>query len=173
MAITTTCSRCGEEDETILHCFWDCRFSKNIWHGIGFSDTHFFSNQNAQIWVKVAATGPRGSCFLAALWWVWRHRNLMCLNNETWSLFHIMNNIHNSTDDIVKAFQQGETTDHRERFVKWNYQNHTNTILNVDGSCLGTLNRAGFVVPFATLMVFTSLVSLDTYSTLMSSSWLS
>jgi len=53
MAIAATCSHCGEEEETLLHCFRDCRFSKNIWHEIGFSDAHFFSDQNAHNWLML------------------------------------------------------------------------------------------------------------------------
>lgn len=144
MATAATCSRCGEEDETILHCFRDCCFSKNVWHKMEFTDTHFFSGQNAHSWINVAATGPRSSYFLAALWWVWRHRNLMCLNNETWSLFRITNNIQNSADRNIKSFQRSGRIPQPERFVKWNCHNHLGTILNADGSCLGTPIRAGF-----------------------------
>ncbi|XP_024629919.1 uncharacterized protein [Medicago truncatula] len=111
---------------------------------VGFTDTHFFSEQNVHSWVNVVATSSRGACFLAALWWIWRHRNLMCLNNETWSLFRITNNIHNSTNGIIKTFQQSDRTAILERLVKWNCQNHSGSILNVDGSCLGTPIRAGF-----------------------------
>jgi len=68
----------------------------------------------------------------------------MCLNNETWPLFRITKNIHNSTYGIIKSFQQSVRIAHPERFVKWNCQNHSGTILNVDGNCLGTPIRAGF-----------------------------
>jgi len=144
MANAATCSHCGEDNETLLHCFRDCRFSKEVWHEIGFTDTHFFTEQNAHSWVNTAATGPISTCFLAALWWVWRHRNLMCLNNETWSLFRIINNINNSTDAIIKSFQNNESVAQQDRFVRWNCHNHSCTILNVDGSCLGSPVRAGF-----------------------------
>jgi len=59
------CPRCGTHEETILYCVRDCIHSKNIWHRIGFSALDFFS---------------------AGVWWAWRHRNLMCLNNEVWSI---------------------------------------------------------------------------------------
>jgi len=144
MAATATCSRCGDEDETILHCVRDCRFSKRIWHAIGFSDTIFFSDQNAYNWVNVAATGSRGMCFLAGLWWVWHHRNMMCFNNKTWSLFCLTNNIHNSTYCIVNNFQHTDKIAHLDHFVKWNCQNHLGTIINVDGSCTGSPIRTGF-----------------------------
>jgi hypothetical protein len=75
---------------------------------------------------------------------VWRYCNLMCLNNESWSLFRITNNIHNSEEAIRTSFQRDGRIAHLERFVKWNCNNHMGSILNVDGSCLGTPIRAGF-----------------------------
>jgi hypothetical protein len=144
MSTAATCSRCGEEDETILHCMLDCCFSKNVWHEMGFTDPLFFSDQNAHSWVNITATGPRSACFLATLWWVWRHRNLMCLNNETWPLFRITSNIRNTADGNIKSFHQSGRIAHPKRFVKWNCHNHSGTILNVDDSCLGTPIRAGF-----------------------------
>jgi hypothetical protein len=68
----------------------------------------------------------------------------MCLNNESWSLSHITNNIHNSAEGIRMSFQRDGRAAHPERFVKWNCNNHMGSILNVDGSCLGTPLRAGF-----------------------------
>ena len=143
MATSAICTHCGEEDENLLHCIRDCHVSRNIWHKIGFTNTEFFSDQNAHVWIKSAATGPHGSYFLAGLWWVWRHRNLMCLNNDTWSLFRITSNIFNSADGIIKSFQQDVRIAHPDRFVKLNCQNRFGSILNVDDICLGTPICAG------------------------------
>ena len=38
--------------------------------------------------VKLFGEKPHSTLFLASLWWAWRKRNLICLNNETLSLFH-------------------------------------------------------------------------------------
>jgi len=117
MAPSATCSRCGEDDETLIHCIRDYRFSRNIWNKIGFSDGDFFSAQNAHVWINSATSGPRGSLFLAGLWWVWRYRNLMCLNNEFWSLFRITNNIHNSAEAIRTTFQKDVRIAHPKRLL--------------------------------------------------------
>jgi len=39
---STTCSRCGVFEETVIHCIRDCSSSKAIWQHIGFSDPSFF-----------------------------------------------------------------------------------------------------------------------------------
>jgi len=68
----------------------------------------------------------------------------MCLNNESWSQFCIVTNIHNSADTITSVFKNGETTTTVDRFVKWNCDNHMGTILNVDESCNGIPIWTGF-----------------------------
>jgi len=94
----------------------------------------------------------------------------MCLNNETWSLFRITNNVHISTNGNIKGFQQSERIAHPERFVKWSCHNYSGTILNVDGSYLGTPTRAGFGGIIRNTHGFTSLVFLDTSLILLTSS---
>ncbi|GAU35593.1 hypothetical protein TSUD_295290 [Trifolium subterraneum] len=55
MSSSATCTRCGLQNESFLHCIRDC------------------------------ATSSQALIFSAGVWWSWRHRNLMCLNNETCS----------------------------------------------------------------------------------------
>jgi len=73
IAPTATCSRCGESEETVLHCLRDCRFSSNIWYMLGFTDHGFFSEGCAHNWIKNNADGTNSSTFFAGLWWTWRH----------------------------------------------------------------------------------------------------
>ncbi|XP_024642131.1 uncharacterized protein [Medicago truncatula] len=68
----------------------------------------------------------------------------MCLNNENLSLFRLCNNITLAASDITSAFHSADTTIHEDRFVKWNGRNHKGSIINVDGSCIGTPSRAGY-----------------------------
>jgi len=68
----------------------------------------------------------------------------MCLTNETWSMTRLCNNIHSSTNAIRFSFQGDGSTTPLDRLVKWNCNNHQGSILNVDGSYLGSPTRAGF-----------------------------
>jgi len=43
IAPAATCSRCGENEETVLHYIRDYRFSSVIWQKLGFIDQEFFS----------------------------------------------------------------------------------------------------------------------------------
>ena len=75
-------------------------FFKVILHKIGFSSPNFFSTIFAHDWVKEGANCARSIIFLSGLWWTWRHRNLMCPSNETWSITRICININNLADLI-------------------------------------------------------------------------
>ena len=143
IAPTAACSRCGEQDETIRHCLRDCRFSSSIWFNLGFTDQAFFSDSVAHSWIKNNANGNRPSTFLADLWWKWRHRNLMCLNHETWTLLRLSFLIHDTADSIDASLQT-TTVSHQNCMVRWNNENFSCHVLNVDGSCLGVPIRAGF-----------------------------
>jgi len=144
MAPSATCTRCGEEEETFLHCVRDCRYSRCIWQKIGFTGTDFYAAATAYDWINFGISASRSPIFLAGLWWVWRHRNLMCLNNENWPLFRICNNILSSADAISSAFQNDDRSASSDRYVKWNSRDHQAPVLNVDGSCIGTPKRTGY-----------------------------
>jgi len=143
IATSATCSRCGEEDESMLHCLRDCSFSKNIWLKLSFTNHDFFGEEYALNWIKINATSVRSSTFLAGFWWTWRHRNQMCLSHETWSLTRINLHIQNTTD-LIKATFHTASVPYLNRMVCLNNNNFNCVVLNVDGSCLGTPIRVGY-----------------------------
>jgi len=144
IAPSVICSRCGLEDETFLHCVRDCRFSLVIWHQMGFTNSEFFSITDAHTWLKVGAKGSQPISFSAGVWWSWRHRNLMCLGGETWSLHHLTCNIKNSIEVIKASFSSTSFVVTVDRYIKWNDNNASCVILNVDGSCHGIPVRTSF-----------------------------
>ena len=115
---TATCTRCGDHEESLLHCIRDCRHSKIIWHIVGFLSHDFFYTTCPTEWIRNGTNSPHSTLFLATLWWVWRNRNLMCLNNETRSLYYLVSNIYNSIDTIISAFKDGDAAIFNERHVK-------------------------------------------------------
>jgi hypothetical protein len=143
ITMSAICGRCGEHEESFLHCIRDCTFSKTVWQQFGFSDAQFFAINCAHDWIKGNANGPCAHIFLACLWWSWRQRNNMCINNDTWPLTRLSCNIHNSAETNQQAFQTAPTAC-SDRWISWNSSNFNCHILNVDGSCLGTPLRAGY-----------------------------
>jgi len=139
-----TCSRCGLHNETFFHCIRDCKFSRNIWQHMGFTDPAFFDEDCVADWLREGTTGTHAVIFSACLWWVWRCRNSMCLSNEHMSLTRLSANSMSSVKDINLAFSSPILVTSLDRHIRWNNNNFDCAILNVDGSCIGSPVRAGF-----------------------------
>nr|ABD33195.1 Ribonuclease H [Medicago truncatula] len=77
--------------------------------------------------------GPQCFLFAACLWWAWRHRNNMCLSNETWSTHHLSFNIQSMVENFKVCFKPTSNDTLDIRFIKWNNNNFSSVILNVDG----------------------------------------
>lgn len=142
IAPSATCSRCGEDDETLMHCLRDCNYSKIIWTNLGYTAQDFF-DETAHNWLRNNATNTHSSIFLAGLWWSWRHRNQICLSHVTWPLTKIICHIHNTADSMDRAFHVAHVPS-LDRLVRWNNNDYNCLVLNVDGSYLGTPTRAGY-----------------------------
>jgi len=123
--------------------FLDCRFSSDIWLQSDFTSHDFFSEGIAHNWIKNNVATTCSFLFFSGLWWTWRHRNLMCPSQETWTLPRITFQIHITADILAETFrpvpiQQTDIT------MRWNNNNCNCTVLNVDGSCLGSPIRAAY-----------------------------
>jgi hypothetical protein len=82
-----TSTGCGIQNESFLHCIRDSEFYRSLWNHINFNNIlDLFFNLDVYDWLKLGVTGAHALFFSAGVWWSWRHRNLICLNNATWSL---------------------------------------------------------------------------------------
>ncbi|PNY05589.1 ribonuclease H [Trifolium pratense] len=144
IAPSPNCPRCGHQEETFLHCVRDCYYSKCVWTSMGFTYSGFFDTTSVHSWLKNGCFSPNNFTFTAGVWWVWRHRNLMCLNDETWSTVRLSFNIRSMVENLKACFPSSSNDDTSSRTVKWNSSNFPGYILNTDGSCIGSPTRAGF-----------------------------
>jgi len=69
---------------------------------------------------------------------------MMCLSNDNWPLNHLFFNIQSMVETFKVCFSNNSQGDSSDRFIKWNNNNFSSVILNVDGSCLGSPVRAGY-----------------------------
>ncbi|GAU18899.1 hypothetical protein TSUD_228890 [Trifolium subterraneum] len=143
IASSPICPRCSNHNETFLHCVRDCIHSKTVWDQLGFTNSSFFDSTMAHEWLKHSYFSPRRLLFLAGVWWIWRHRNNMCLGDETWSAVRLSCNIYSMVEDLKNCFPSS-TTEETSRCIKWNFTNFTGVVINTDGSCSGTPARTGF-----------------------------
>jgi len=144
IAPSHVCSRCGLHDETFLHCVRDIAHSRSIWQRSGFIHNDFFSTSVTHEWLKNNSVGHLSFTFAATIWRACSNRNMMCLRNENWTPNYISYNIQGIVDTLKISFPSSRNSDMEDRFFKWNHQNHSKVILNIDGSCLVSPIRAGY-----------------------------
>jgi len=70
IAPSAICTHCGDSEKTVFHCLCDCRFSRQIWQQIGFSDPSFFAASGVRDWIKDALNCSLDILLAASLWWV-------------------------------------------------------------------------------------------------------
>lgn len=114
-----TCTRCGVFDEIVFHCLRDCNYSAIIWHHLGFIEPSFFLAACIRYWLRDVLNSSRTILFAAGLWWVWRQRNAMCLNDEVISLHRLTSLIYNAIEDIKTCFCKHAPTAPSVRHIKW------------------------------------------------------
>jgi len=68
----------------------------------------------------------------------------MCLNSATMSATRLICNIFELAKTISTSFHISAISPTPKRLIRWNSNNQSCTILNVDGSCLGDPIRTGF-----------------------------
>ena len=68
----------------------------------------------------------------------------MCLGAETWPLQRLACNINNTIDVITNSFPYIASSAIDNCYIKWNNNNYSCAILNVDENCHGTPTRTGF-----------------------------
>jgi len=144
IAPSAICSCCGIEDETLFHCVRDCKFSRIIWHHVGFHDVNFFAIMDVSDWLKVNFMCSYSFLFANTVWWAWCHYDHTCLSNENWILSRLSNNIHIMVDSFKYWFAPNFNVGLDDILIKWNKDNHFCAIFNVKGGCLGTPVRADF-----------------------------
>jgi hypothetical protein len=70
MATSAICNRCGDHEESFLHCVRDYRFFSIIWHKIGFNSSNFFLSSYVLDWLTKEINCHSSTTFLAGLWWI-------------------------------------------------------------------------------------------------------
>ena len=69
---------------------------------------------------------------------------MMCLGNENWSNAQLSFNIQGMIATLKACYPCNSNSTEENNLVKWNNNNNSCVILNVDGSCLGSPTRAGY-----------------------------
>jgi ribonuclease HI len=137
------CPRCNIHEETMLHCLRDCELVKFVWRSIGYSAPEFFMENDHYAWIRGNLRASSMFTYLAAVWCIWRARNLLCFNNEVTNTYSLRLRI----EGLGLLLQNGHGTNRASSshdLVRWNALDGTGMILNVDGSSKGNPGVSGY-----------------------------
>jgi len=116
----------------------------SIWKALDFWNISFFSTSGLDRWLGHNSCGPNASLFLTGFWWNWRDRNIVCVGNERIHIFHLQLKVKRLATLISICFPVLIVALKPPTWVSWHPSRVDEFILNVDGSCLGDMGKAGF-----------------------------
>jgi hypothetical protein len=117
---------------------------KQKWYHFDFNHPSFFDCMVPQDWLKASLLGTHSFTFATIIWWAWRHRNMMCLSQDNWSIHHLVFHFQSMVATFNNCLIINPSSAKEDIFIKLNHNNHSNVILNVDGGCFGSPARDGF-----------------------------
>lgn len=158
MTSCNICPNCNLHEETLFHCFRDCRKSLSVWYSLGVKNQNsFFSEQNWKNWIEdnLRKQGRRNEdpyweiTFGVVIDTIWRNRN-------DWVFSKIHSPVHASIITIRKQVEwmvacikkknlmslMPSTLNEEER-VKWKPPPEGCWKLNCDGSVMNNGRSAG------------------------------
>ncbi|KAJ1388676.1 putative ribonuclease H protein [Sesbania bispinosa] len=74
--------------------------SKHVWNILFPIRHHNFLQLQLRSWIEVHATTPNGPLFLSTLWWFWRWRNNITLDEDKWNLTRVERSILSSAQEF-------------------------------------------------------------------------
>jgi ribonuclease HI len=144
MLQSASCPRCPMEPESILHCLRDCAFAKQLWLSLGFDNINFFLDQSISAWLRRGSESEGQCVFLSACWWIWRARNLLCMEDKHLTIYQLKTEVYKLASLIHKIFTAVGPANDNGQWTAWHPVDNTATVLNVDGSSLGNPGISGF-----------------------------
>lgn len=139
------CVVCHGHVETVLHCLRDCMQARRIWQRMGFNVAGApFMVFDLREWLRELLQDSNPLA-VATIWWLWRARNLWCIEGRAMTDQMLKWNIAAMADDISRFFATAvDMTPAPPRVVKWTVELADCVVLNVDGSVRGDPLRGGF-----------------------------
>ena len=64
------CTRCGDGEQTVLHCLRECRKAKSIWNLMGSLNDMCMDEQDQVVWLKKLASKDNAHFWCATVWWI-------------------------------------------------------------------------------------------------------
>jgi len=90
--------------------------------------------QSVSTWLRKGSESDQRSLFMSACWWIWRARNLLCMEDEHITIYQQKMEVYKLSTLIHKMFIVTGPTNDIGRWTSWHPAKSSATVLNVDGS---------------------------------------
>ncbi|XP_015973569.1 uncharacterized protein LOC107496758 [Arachis duranensis] len=141
LALSSTCHRCQNGSESILHCLRECPSAKEVWNLLGL----YSDNSNLDDWLYRGARSGDVFLFFSTIWWIWRRRNHDLFNiDDSWSASKVVSLIRSSVREFHTIFAMHQSLSPPSLCLHWVPPPVHSVKLNCDASWFAPSGYAGF-----------------------------
>ncbi|QHN83565.1 uncharacterized protein DS421_20g705850 [Arachis hypogaea] len=141
LALSSTCHRCQNGSESILHCLRECPSAKEVWNLLGL----YSDNSNLHDWLYRGARSENVFLFFSTIWWIWRSRNQDLFNiDDSWSASKVVSLIRSSVREFHTIFAMHQSLSPPSLCLHWVPPPVYSVKLNCDASWFAPSGYAGF-----------------------------
>ncbi|XP_015957322.1 uncharacterized protein LOC107481560 [Arachis duranensis] len=141
LALSSTCHRCQNGSESILHCLRECPSAKEVWTLLGL----YSDNSNLHDWLYRGARSGDAFLFFSTIWWIWRSRNHDLFNiDDSWSASKVVSLIRSSVREFHTIFAMHQSLSPLSLCLHWVPPPVHSVKLNCDASWFAPSGYAGF-----------------------------
>ncbi|XP_052111656.1 uncharacterized protein LOC107470905 [Arachis duranensis] len=141
LALSSTCHRCQNGSESILHCLRECPSAKEVWTLLGL----YSDNSNLHDWLYRGARSGYVFLSFSTIWWIWRSRNHDLFNiDDSWSASKVVNLIRSSVREFHTIFAMHQSLSPPSLCLHWVPPPVHSVKLNCDASWFAPSGYAGF-----------------------------
>ncbi|XP_015971192.1 uncharacterized protein LOC107494666 [Arachis duranensis] len=141
LALSSTCHRCQNGSESILHCLRECPSAKEVWTLLGL----YSDNSNLHDWLYRGARSGDAFLFFSTIWWIWRSRNHDLFNiDDSWSASKVVSLIRSSVREFHTIFAMHQSLSPLSLCLHWVPPPVHSVKLNCDVSWFAPSGYAGF-----------------------------
>ncbi|XP_057747767.1 uncharacterized protein LOC130966964 [Arachis stenosperma] len=141
LALSSTCHRCQNGSESILHCLRECPGAKEVWNLLGL----YSDNSNLHDWLYRGVKSGDIFLFFSTIWWIWRSRNQDLFSiDDSWSVSKVVSLIRSSVREFHTIFAMHQSLSPPSLCLHWVPPPVHSVKLNCDTSWFAPFGYAGF-----------------------------
>ncbi|XP_016178767.1 uncharacterized protein LOC107621248 [Arachis ipaensis] len=141
LALSSTCQRCQNGSESILHCLRECPSAKEVWNLLGL----YSDNSNLHDWLYRGARSENIFLLFSTIWWIWRSRNHDLFNiDDSWSASKVVSLIRSSVREFHTIFAMHQSLSPPSLCLHWIPPPVYSVKLNCDASWFAPSCYASF-----------------------------